>query len=381
MSIATMHSRPASAASRRAESGVDSAGLPATVMSARICPSPGVSISSARATTGSSPIVSGRDRTRVWCRCSLMGLPKRGVPRVFAEPTAAVVNIAPPGRSRLPVRTFRTSTSQDVMVPNSAVVVPMRPYTQADGAAASSRACRRMSAAAMPQAPSTASGVNGAQASIDDVEPRHEVVGRAERHEALLDDHLHHRHEEVGVGPGAHRHPLGGRLGGAGPAGVDDDELPAPLDELLEPAGPVRRGGQAAVRRERVGAEHEQVVGPVDVGDRHVERAAEHQGGGDLLGPLVDRRRREEVLRPQRPQDRPAGRAGRPGCGRWGCRRRRRSESRPWASSTGRRRASISAKASSQLTSTNSPSRFTSGRRSRSGSSWSCFSVEPFGQM
>ena len=45
------------------------------------------------------------------------------------------------------------------------------------------------------------------------------------------------------------------------------------------------------------------------------------------------------------------------------------------------RRRSISANASSQLTSTCAPSRRTRGRRRRSGSSWSAPSVEPFGQM
>src|SRR3954463_3367054 len=48
----------------RAEFGAERAGLPDTVKSARICPSPGVSISSARQATGSSPKLSGRPRTR-----------------------------------------------------------------------------------------------------------------------------------------------------------------------------------------------------------------------------------------------------------------------------------------------------------------------------
>ena len=39
----------------------------------------------------------------------------------------ALVNIAPPGRSRLPVSTLSTSTSQLASVPNSCVQVPMRP--------------------------------------------------------------------------------------------------------------------------------------------------------------------------------------------------------------------------------------------------------------
>ena len=51
------------------------------------------------------------------------------------------------------------------------------------------------------------------------------------------------------------------------------------------------------------------------------------------------------------------------------------------ASMIGRGRCSTSANASSHVASTWTPSRLISGVRRRSGSSWSCLSVEPFGQM
>ena len=117
-----------SASASRSPFGVDSTGLPATVNSARIWPSPGVSISSARHAAGSSPNTSPRPRTRdgpaVRRRCRGRG---PGAPVVFDEPAAGVVNIAPPGRSRLPVSTLMTSTSQLASVPNACVVVPIRP--------------------------------------------------------------------------------------------------------------------------------------------------------------------------------------------------------------------------------------------------------------
>ena len=125
----------------------------------------------------------------------------------------------------------------------------------------------------------------------------------------------------------------------------------------------------------------EQVVGAVDVGDRDGERRAEHQPGGDLLGPLVDGAGREHVGGAERPDQRAGRRAGRRGCGRSGCRGRRRRPRGRARSITGSRRCSTSANASSQVASTNTPSRFTSGVRHRSGSSWSCLRVEPFGQM
>ena len=108
---------------------------------------------------------------------------------------------------------------------------------------------------------------------------------------------------------------------------------------------------------------------------------AEDEPAGDVLGHLVDGRGRVDVLRPQRLDERPdRERVGvvvrvrvadvhRDGVA---CRARSRAAVR---------RRSISANASSQLTSTCAPSRRTSGRRSRSGSSWSAPSVEPLGQM
>ncbi len=60
------------------------------------------------------------------------------------------------------MQTFRTSISHDARVPNSCVQVPMRPYTAAVGAAASSWAMRRIVAASMPQAAATDSGAKPA---------------------------------------------------------------------------------------------------------------------------------------------------------------------------------------------------------------------------
>ena len=71
------------AASRRAEFGVDTTGFPATVISARTWPSPGVSISSARPATGSSPNDSGSPRTRLCQRPMLAPRPRPPAPDEF----------------------------------------------------------------------------------------------------------------------------------------------------------------------------------------------------------------------------------------------------------------------------------------------------------
>ena len=115
-------------ARRRPAFGVLTAGLPANVNSARIWPSPGrvdlLGQAGDRAARREPP--AGRARG---CASGRAGspCPCPGVPRVFAAPAAACVNIAPPGRSRLPVSTLSTSTSQLASVPNSWVQVPIRP--------------------------------------------------------------------------------------------------------------------------------------------------------------------------------------------------------------------------------------------------------------
>ena len=127
MSIASMKSSDSAARSSRPLFGVETNGLPATVTRARTWSSPGVSISSASADAGSSPKYSGSPRTRLCQRPNRMPFPPPPGPEEFRWPAAARVNMAPPSRSRLPVSTFSTSTSQLACVPNSCVQVPIRP--------------------------------------------------------------------------------------------------------------------------------------------------------------------------------------------------------------------------------------------------------------
>ncbi|MCY1361131.1 hypothetical protein D9M69_477880 [compost metagenome] len=101
--------------------GVDRTGLPATVTSARTCPSPGVSISSARAATGNSPPYSGRPDTRL---CQRLKCP----PEVAAtRSTAGSVQSTPPTRSILPVTRLINWISHWQRLPNAWVETPMRP--------------------------------------------------------------------------------------------------------------------------------------------------------------------------------------------------------------------------------------------------------------
>jgi hypothetical protein len=120
-----MASSSGSAAPSRPASGAESAGFPAMVMSALICPSPGVSISSARHDSGAWPMTSGAPRTRVRQRPVVTGPRRRAV-----EDKAAMAGRgkrSPPSVSKCPVSTFTTETSHVASVPNSWLHSPMRP--------------------------------------------------------------------------------------------------------------------------------------------------------------------------------------------------------------------------------------------------------------
>ncbi len=165
-------SRP-KAASSRSPLGAESTGLPATVNRTLICPSPGVSISSARVATGSSPFASGNSLTRLLHRPTPYGLRRARIS------VAALGNIAPPGRSRLPVSTLTTSTSHWASVPNSVVQVPILAYTAAVRAAASSLASRTITSAGTPVRRATLSGGKCLAASRTSASPLTSASGLA----------------------------------------------------------------------------------------------------------------------------------------------------------------------------------------------------------
>ena len=96
---------------------------------------------------------------------------------------------------------------------------------------------------------------------------------------------------------------LVGLLGGAAAAGVDHHDLAAPSLDGLDPTREVGGGAQRAVGLPRVGAQHEQVVGAVEVGHGDEERVAEHEAARHVLGHLVDRAGGVEVAAAERLDD------------------------------------------------------------------------------
>ena len=95
---------------------------------------------------------------------------------------------------------------------------------------------------------------------------------------------------------------LAGLQGCARAPWVDHDDLAAALLDAPQPPAHIRRRQQAAVGDERVGAEDEQIVRVVHVGDGDAEEVAEHQAAGDLLGHLVHGAGGVDVDRAERAQ-------------------------------------------------------------------------------
>ena len=146
---------------------------------------------------------------------------------------------------------------------------------------ARARGCRRPRC---PSATPTRSGANGATAAPDLVEPVGELGEPAGPLELLLEHGADQRGEEEGVGARADEEVRVGDLGGLGAPRIDDHQPAAARLQRLEPARHPGRGHHAAVGGERVGAEREEELGPVDVRDGHQQLVAEHRRGREMCG-------------------------------------------------------------------------------------------------
>ena len=287
--------------SSRPASGVVSAGLPAIVSRARTCPVPDVSISSASVATGSSPIASGRPRTRLCqrpvrnaarraSRLLVGGVGEHGAARPVEVAGEHVEHVDEPGCERA----VRGRVGADA---------PVDDRRRGRGELARERQHRLCGDAGERCHPL---GGEAGHRRLDEVDPGRRgrraarVLTRPSREECLRDPR-----EQRRIRARTDRHVEVGPLGRPRPSRVDDDDAAAAAADRLEAAGPVGRRGEAAVRLERVGAEEQQEVGAVDVGDRDRERVPEDEAAGDVLRHLVDRRRRVDVLRPECLDERP----------------------------------------------------------------------------
>ena len=90
-------------------------------------------------------------------------------------------------------------------------------------------------------------------------------------------------------------------LRGFGAARIDHHQGAA-RSQGLQPLGDAGGSHQAAVGGDRVGAQHQEEVGAVDIRDRQQELVPVHARAGELVRPLVHRRGAVHVRRAQRLQ-------------------------------------------------------------------------------
>ncbi len=164
-----------------------------------------------------------------------------------ARSMAGRVNMAPPGRSKLPVTTLSASMSQLPTAPNSLVQTPTRPYATARLAPAKPRARARMVVASMPIAGATRSGAKRAAMAWSTESPRAARVDLRRVAEPLGEDHVEHGEEQRRVAAGADEVVLVGVGGRLGAARIDEHEAPAALAHALEAAAHVAERHHAAV--------------------------------------------------------------------------------------------------------------------------------------
>ncbi len=131
----------------------------------------------------------------------------------------------------------------------------------------------------------------------------HAACEPAEAHPSLREDHLQHGGQQQGIGARPDCEMLVGRRGGLGTARVDDDHPSAARPNAGEAATHVGSAHQAPVGHDRIRADDEEEVGPVDVRHRDQREVSEHAQRGQHLRKLIGGTRRVDVSRPERPPE------------------------------------------------------------------------------
>ena len=117
------------------------------------------------------------------------------------------------------------------------------------------------------------------------------------------EDHVDHREQEQRVGAGPDEQmPIGCR-GRFGAAWIDDDDAAAAGAQIVQALAHVGRRHDAAVGDERVGADAEKEIRPVEIRYGHQQAVTEHVVRRHHVRKLVDRAGRIQILRSEVPQE------------------------------------------------------------------------------
>ena len=121
--------------------------------------------------------------------------------------------------------------------------------------------------------------------------------------ETLSEDHVDHRQQEQGVGTGPDEQVLVGHRRRFGAAWIDDHDAPAAGAQIVEPLAHVGRRHDAAVGDQRVGADAEKEIRPVEIRYGHHQAVTEHVVRRHHVRKLIDRARRIQILRSEVSQE------------------------------------------------------------------------------
>ncbi len=111
---------------------------------------------------------------------------------------------------------------------------------------------------------------------------------------------MDHREQQHRVGARPDEQVAIGALRRLGAPRIEDDHAAAAGLDRLEPPPHVRRRHEAAVRRERVRAQADEQIAPLDVRHRHEDLVAEHRQRREHVRQLIHGGRRVLVLRAER---------------------------------------------------------------------------------
>ena len=128
----------------------------------------------------------------------------------------------------------------------------------------------------------------------DAFHPRHVIGQPAQIDQLLVKQDVYEGEQQYAVGAGAHGDVSVGHLGGAGPVRIQHDQPAAAPTQRLESASEIGRGRQAPVGHQRVGADDDEVVGAIEIGNRECQGVAVQIAAGDVFGHLIQRAGRED---------------------------------------------------------------------------------------
>ena len=124
---------------------------------------------------------------------------------------------------------------------------------------------------------------------------RGEAPGRSE---PLIEQDVHDREQECRVRTGSNEVVFVRQFGRLAAARIDDDDFSAAIANRSQARAKIGRRQQASIRYRRVRAQHEQVVGAIDVGYRDDVIPTKHLLAREILWNLVTARGGESPLRP-----------------------------------------------------------------------------------